>query len=783
MGIYKYDIVNIEWQEFELLSFKCLQIDISKSITYIEGGNDKGREFIYKGNTSFFTENNKELTYIFQAKHKSTLDFKALKNDLKNELEKVYLKNELVSDIYCLVTNISLSGNQNDELHLIFNDFIQENNLSYDLDFKIYGYRHLESCLDTNNSLKILFPSIIKNTDFKLLLEDIINRNSTINSDSFIKLFYRNKAKFVTTSVFEEALSKINRNNILLLSGPPKSGKTFTAEMVIFNKYCTEEFIPYNIISIDDFNSAYDKSKKQVFLFDDTFGKYNIDLNRADIINRKIDYIFDLIDDNHKCLFTSREYIFRAFVNYASKEVKEFIQKINVDVYKLNKYEKESIFSKYYKLSTNQKEVTTNISSLLDHENFTPEVIRSYFEINQGYNYLEFVNHLNFPDEYLKKIYTNLSEDKKILLLSILLSSNRKADSISYSHNNICDDLNKPKRLINIYEELELLSDSLIKTFGEKYLFYHPTMFEFFVRYIDSDASSYRTILFKNINVDLLLISNFKKRSDKNIEISSNDIHDLIIGFKRYIFSPKVNVSNLNGMFAWLNDNDKLINFQLKYKDLFKELCDSIVNALGEFDLNVIADSNEDFLGIFFKSVKRVNFKNHIINREVFNKKDLELILTKNKNKERFWYLVFNLIPFLEDDIVFNEKYLGRDWLNLFYSELRDEINKLGNELFGNAYPNFETVREYEKLIEEKSFEKARKFSKKSIADYKIGTNKTWYKRYSLCKEKMMTIKAAQPHGYKIYNLLVPAFSPLSLLEENQKNRYIFNKKRNGGNY
>ncbi len=778
MGIYKYDIVNLEWQEFELLSFKCLQIDVSKSITYIEGGNDKGREFIYKGNTSFFTENNEDLTYIFQAKHKSTLDFKALKNDLKRELDKVYLKNKLVSDVYCLVTNISLTGNQNDELYLVFNNFINENDLTFHLDFKIYAYRHLESCLDTNNSLKILFPSIIKNADFKLLLENIINRNSSINSDSFIKLFNRNKARFVTTSIFEEALNKINKNNILLLSGPPKSGKTFTAEMVVFNKYCTEEFIPYNVISIDDFDTFYDKSKKQIFLFDDTFGKYNIDLNRADIINRKISYIFDLVDDNHKCLFTSREYIFRAFTNYADKEVKEFIQKINVDVYRLNKYEKESIFSKYYKLSTKQKEVTTDISSLLDHDNFTPEVVRSYFEINEGFDYSDFVNHLKYPDEYLRKIYTNLSEDKKTLLLSILLSSNQKADSISYSHSNICDDLNKPKKLININEELELLKDSLIKTFGDKYIFYHPTMFEFFVRYIDKDASLYRAILFKNINVDLLLISNFKKRSEKNIEINSNDIHDLIIGFRRYIFSPKVNVSNLNGMFAWLNDNDKLINFQIKHSDLFKELCDSIVKTLGQFDLSIIADSNEDFLGIFFKSVKRVNFKNYSINRSIFKKEGLKLILNKNKDKERFWYLVFNLLPFLEDDIVFNEKHLGKDWLNTFYLELKNDIAILGNELFGNAYPNFETVREYEKLMDERKFEEAKKISKKSIVDYKMGTNKTWYKRYSLCKEKMMTIKAAQPHGYKIYSLLTPVFSPLSLLEENQKNRYIFNRSK-----
>ncbi|MCZ8284027.1 MAG: hypothetical protein O9353_01110, partial [Bacteroidia bacterium] len=50
----KYNLELLEWQQFEVLAFKCLQFDVSPSAQFIEGGNDKGRDIIYKGITHFF---------------------------------------------------------------------------------------------------------------------------------------------------------------------------------------------------------------------------------------------------------------------------------------------------------------------------------------------------------------------------------------------------------------------------------------------------------------------------------------------------------------------------------------------------------------------------------------------------------------------------------------------------------------------------------------------------------------------------------------------------------
>ena len=56
----KYDLVNLEWQQFELLAYNCLRFDIGTSLVFIEGGSDKGRDFLYSGKTGFWGNDNIE---------------------------------------------------------------------------------------------------------------------------------------------------------------------------------------------------------------------------------------------------------------------------------------------------------------------------------------------------------------------------------------------------------------------------------------------------------------------------------------------------------------------------------------------------------------------------------------------------------------------------------------------------------------------------------------------------------------------------------------------------
>src|SRR5690606_7295073 len=118
---------------------KSIQADMCVALNFIDGGNDKGRDFVFSGINAFFGYGDQELSYIFQAKHKSTSQgFKHLQEDLQNELEKVFLTNKLQYDVYCLITNITISGSEYDKLQSIFKKFIVSNpHLEY-LRFNIY---------------------------------------------------------------------------------------------------------------------------------------------------------------------------------------------------------------------------------------------------------------------------------------------------------------------------------------------------------------------------------------------------------------------------------------------------------------------------------------------------------------------------------------------------------------------------------------------------------------------------------------------------------------------
>lgn len=773
---HKYDLERLEWQQFEILSFKCLQLDVSKSLTFIEGGSDKGRDFVFNGKTNFFGNGNEEYKYLFQAKHKSKQNsFSSLNNDLKIELEKVFILNKLDYNHYCLVTNISISGTQFDALNETFNSFITENCLSNKIQFSIYSYRHVESCLDNHDFLKWTFPSIIRNTDFKSLIQEIIQKEELNISSGWLSVFEKNKVNFVYTNIFEEALSKLTQNNILLFSGPSKSGKTFNAEMLLLNYFCDKSFVPYKIDKIEEFDKFYDTTKSQIFLFDDAFGKYNTETNRVDSFNRKMEYIFEQIDENHKCIFTSREYIYKDFLNYSDKEIKDYIIKITVEVEGLTKREKESIFLRYYKQYNDGILSQKVINFIINHKNFSPETIRAYFVRSNNFKLEDFKKHLDAPDDYLEKDFINLSEERRIVLISTLLALKGTVNSISYSYDKVCDYLNK-RSLVSINDILFQLDGSMLKSNDNEYLFYHPSMFEFFVRYISKDNSNYKKLLFSNINTRLLDVIMFnpnmqlKSNEGKDaIKIGENDLNLLLEGFKRVLDNPELSVGELNAIIGWIENPDAQLGLKLQLRNRYIEFKQKIISLLMNFDNLRILNEDTFQLGKFFKII-RYNYSDIKIDYKFIEK----LIETHRDNKD-YWYLVVNLMPLLDEEFIF--KAIKKDWLNDFFIELRGEINSLGNELYGEAYPEFRELEEYHKLRKSKQKE-GQSIEMKNKATYKKDTNRKWYPRYIQVKEKMTSLKSSHPHGYIIYNRLIDNYSHLVALEDNQLNRYLFNKEK-----
>jgi len=337
----KYDIASLEWQQFEVLAFKCLFRDISPSLQFVEGGADKGRDFLFQGVTDFFSKDGRGGSYVFQAKHKSGKDaFGALRSDLGSELRKVYLDNGLKYDHYCLVTNLTLTGEQIDSLEQVSIDFATGHKDIPPFTLHTYSYRQFEACLDRHKSIRSDFPRILSRASLIELLGDVLDRTTAESASIWRSVFERNQSRFIHTAAYDTALAKLISDGLVLLSGPPKAGKTFTAYALMMRLAGESGYSPYQVSSVEEFSRNYRIDQKQVFLFDDAFGRHHLDALRADELDRRLEYVIAALDENHKCILTSRKYVFLGFADLAEAEVVEVIARIEVSVAELSKGER-----------------------------------------------------------------------------------------------------------------------------------------------------------------------------------------------------------------------------------------------------------------------------------------------------------------------------------------------------------------------------------------------------------------------------------------------------------
>lgn len=239
-------------------------------------------------------------------------------------------------------------------------------------------------------------------------------------------------------------------------------------------------------------------------------------------------------------------------------------------------------------------------------------------------------------------------------------------------------------------KELDLLVSSIIKKRGDAYEFYHPSMFDFFVRYLGNDVFQYRQLLFRNFNLDLLGLTQFKTPSHKSqmIGIKREDIDDLIVRTKRLITNEFITAYEIDSLLSWMQQDDFLLYFRVHSQAKYNLYYDKLVKTLKGVDFTRMPNDNVVDLSNLFNSIRQlVTIKS---GNSFFETASLVLILKKCINESESWHLVFAITPYLEEKVA--KATIIADWLNSFYLSLKAEIDELGNELFGSAYPNFELL-------------------------------------------------------------------------------------------
>lgn len=410
-----YDFLNLSPFDFENLSRDLLQAELKITLESFTTATDGGIDFRYsKGNKN---------DIIVQCKRYST--FPSLFANLKKEVLKL---DRLKPKRYIITTSVGLTPNQKDKVQQLCKDYILNRS-------DIYGK-------DDLNNLLQKFPSIEKD-NFKLWLSsttvlDQILHGATYNQSEMELDKIKKEIKFyVPNKSFNDALTILEKNHYVIISGIPGIGKTTLARMLCY-KFLGEQksnFDEFVVISGDISEGAelFKPDKKQIFLYDDFLGTNFLEVkfrkNEETRIQRFIEKI--QYSKNKILICTTREYILRqAQLDYAIDEDKINMGKCIIDLEDYNKFEKAKILYNHLYFSPLKKNILNNIITekrylrIIYHPNYNPRIISEvatrFLKMDEKNLYDVIINFLDNPQNIWKLAYESHIREISRCILAIL---------------------------------------------------------------------------------------------------------------------------------------------------------------------------------------------------------------------------------------------------------------------------------------------------------------------------------------------------------------------------
>lgn len=500
----KYDFHNI----LEPLEFEALVCDIVRTRDKIELETYKeGRDMGIDG--SYIKKGEK---VIVQAKRYK--DYKSLKYQLKNnELPKV---RKLNPTRYILGISMVFSPEQKNEIKDLFegyildtSDIISANNIN-DL-LKDKKYKQVE-----RNYPKLWMPSA--NVLSKILTESA-HKPIYKESSQELKEAFRTTDFFVPTRIYRQALSKWEKNNVIILSGEPGVGKTTMARLlalVILHPNNFEGFIWVN--SIDDVYRVLEEEQKQVIIFDDFWGSifYEEHSSRKteNRLNQLIRNIINMKGEK-RLILTTREYVLQQGLQ-KHPLLRETLEKYSL-ICMMEEYgydEKASILFQHLYHSQLDYEflwyVFMKSNQIIYHKNYNPRVLALFLdkELKKDSSpadyHDELLSYLDNPEDFWKEVFIDLSTEARILSLLLLISTTAiRINDINLCYQKFIHTSNNPLMTKNFSDCIKELEKSVIKTFYSDeedtilIKFSVPAVQDFLYKFISENTEQFIPLILK----------------------------------------------------------------------------------------------------------------------------------------------------------------------------------------------------------------------------------------------------------------------------------------------
>ena len=215
-----FNLNNLSSYDFELLCRDIMKkkLGLDTELFTFKAGKDGGIDIC--------SSEISNLKVMIQAKHYIGSKFSDLKKVMNNEKEKVQNINP---KNYYLITSLKLS--RNDEIEII--EIIGKNFMK-DISH-IISYEDINRFLDNSKNIDILkkhYKLWFSSTSVFRLIQD---RDILFDEEMFMSEIKEETQKFVKTDFYEKALKILNKENLVIITGNPGTGKSILSKMLILN--------------------------------------------------------------------------------------------------------------------------------------------------------------------------------------------------------------------------------------------------------------------------------------------------------------------------------------------------------------------------------------------------------------------------------------------------------------------------------------------------------------------------------------------------------------------
>lgn len=498
-----YDFSTLNDRDLEELTRDLLSKVLNVNFQSFKPGKDKGIDLRY-------STVNDENEIVVQVKHYLGSGISKLKLDLNNnETQKVVT---LKPKRYIFCTSLPLSPKDKEDIKNIFNPYIHSTS-------DVIGKEDLNKWLDD-------YPEI-QERHFKLWLSSIdIIKKIVKNGIKGRSEFYKEKiikeiTVYVPNKTHSEAVSALNKNHFILVTGAPGIGKSTLANMLTY-QFLAEDFELVYVREITEAEEAFSPEKKQIFYFDDFLGAITLDLySSRNADSAIVNFIERVRDDKHKRLILTC----RTTILNQAKNISDKIENSNIDIsnyeVRIENYtnwdKARILYNHIYlsDLSDEQKLIYFQNDfhwKVIKHRYYNPRLIQGITSksnlVDTEYSENFVLEILNDPNKIWEKPFNiQISNVSRLLLLTMYSLSGgiyyvtderlKEAFNSRINHEVVYNNYQKNGNEYN-FALKELVGAFIIRTIDKndtRYSFFNPSIDDFIFTYFQNSNEEYLQLL------------------------------------------------------------------------------------------------------------------------------------------------------------------------------------------------------------------------------------------------------------------------------------------------